>query len=490
MKELRADLEVVLPEDASECEECVARLLETLGSLPAVGKAHVEMSDGSSPVLCLHYDGATLSMHEVKSLAAAAGAKVATRFEHLAGSVDGLRHERQARLAKSALMQEPGILHVGLGFGARRIIVEFDPRTTSQSEVLEAVVRAGLRIAGVPDVFRSAEARPENDGDHEHGGLFGEHSELVFSLACGVLTGVGWLLGRLDLAPLVPLLCFVAAYILGAWFTLQEVAVALRGRRFEIDFLMLLAAVGAAVLGEWFEGALLLFLFALGHSLEGFAMSRARRAIEALQDLVPETAVRLDDAGGDEEVRIEDLVLGDRLLIKPNTRVPADGFVVAGTSAVNQAPITGESVPVDKGPVPDPQAALADVEALPGEQRVYAGTVNGGGVLTIVVTKLAGDSAIARVVKMVQAAETQRSPTQRFTERFERVFVPVILAFVVVLLFAWVVVNESFARIGGCIASSHAAWVARGRGCGVTAGGIPAPATVDASRFGQRRASS
>jgi Cd2+/Zn2+-exporting ATPase len=175
-------------------------------------------------------------------------------------------------------------------------------------------------------------------------------------------------------------------------------------------------------------------------------MRRARNAIGALAKLVPETALRVDNDGREDEVAVAELVVGDRVLVKPNTRIPADGFVSGGSSSVNQAPITGESVPVDKRPVPDPEAALVAPESLGAEHRVFAGTINGAAALTVVVKKIASESTLARVVKLVAEAETQKSPTQQFTARFERVFVPVILVFVVGLLFAWVVVDEPFAR--------------------------------------------
>jgi Cd2+/Zn2+-exporting ATPase len=206
---------------------------------------------------------------------------------------------------------------------------------------------------------------------------------------------------------------------------------------------MLVAAAGAAALGEWAEGALLLFLFSLGHALEHYAMGRARRAIEALADLAPETAVVR--RGEDErEIPVEALRVGDVVIVRTNERLPADGFVVKGTSAVNQAPVTGESVPVDKQPVDDPDAALDNWEGLDPEHRVFAGTINGSGALEVIVTKPASESTLARVVQMVAEAETQQSPTQRFTDRFERLFVPAVLGFTVLLLFAWVVVDEPF----------------------------------------------
>jgi Cd2+/Zn2+-exporting ATPase len=214
-------------------------------------------------------------------------------------------------------------------------------------------------------------------------------------------------------------------------------------KKFEIDTLMLVAAAGAAALGAWAEGALLLFLFSLGHALEHYAMGRAKKAIEALAKLAPETAtVRRN--GQTSEIPVEQMVVGDIAIVRPNERLPADGFVIKGTSAINQAPVTGESIPVDKVPVADAAAARAKPDAVDAESRVFAGTINGGGAIEIEVTRRSNESALAKVVKMVSEAETQKSPTQRFTDRFERIFVPAVLILSVLLLFAWVVVDEPF----------------------------------------------
>jgi Cd2+/Zn2+-exporting ATPase len=208
---------------------------------------------------------------------------------------------------------------------------------------------------------------------------------------------------------------------------------------------MLVAAIGAAALGQWAEGALLLFLFSLGHSLEHYAMGRARRAIEALAKLAPETALVRRD-GSTREIPVGELVLGDVVIVKPNERLPADGAVVKGTSSVNQAPVTGESVPVDKQPVKDSQAALSAFDKLPPEHRVFAGTINGSGAMEVVVARKASQSTMARVVQMVAEAQAERSPTQQLTERFERIFVPVVLGIVAVLLLAFLVVDETFSQ--------------------------------------------
>ena len=132
------------------------------------------------------------------------------------------------------------------------------------------------------------------------------------------------------------------------------------------------------------------------------------------------------------------------MLIKPGERVPADGFVVSGTSSVDQSPITGESIPADKQPVADP-VAVKESDLLEPQFRVFAGTINGNGALEVRVTRRATESTLARVVQMVAEAQTQKSPTQRFAARFERVFVPALLVFVALLLFAWVIVEETTA---------------------------------------------
>ncbi|WP_293676200.1 heavy metal translocating P-type ATPase [uncultured Phenylobacterium sp.] len=273
---------------------------------------------------------------------------------------------------------------------------------------------------------------------HDHGGVFGERTELIFAAIAGAALLSGWLLS-FRVPGAFPLGLYGLAYVFGGYFTVREAVDNLRHRRFEIDTLMLVAAAGAAALGEWAEGALLLVLFSLGHALEHYAMGRARRAIEALAELAPERATRKRD-GEVEDVAVADLQLGDIVLVRPNDQLPPDGPVVAGESSVDQAPVTGESIPVDKRPA----AVGADFSKASAEHRVFAGTINGAGALEVKVARLATESTLARVVKMVAEAEAQRSPTQRFTDRFERIFVPSVLVLVGGLMLAFLVLDEPF----------------------------------------------
>ena len=280
--------------------------------------------------------------------------------------------------------------------------------------------------------------------DHAGDGGFWSGTELRLALACGALLAAGFLAERfLDVPQWMPLAAYVAAYAFGGWFTAREAFENVRNKRFEIDTLMLVAAAGAAALGEWAEGALLLFLFSFGHALEHYAMGRAKKAIEALAELAPRVATvrRGQDLV---EVPVEALAVGDVVVVKPNSRLPADGFIVAGDTAIDQAPVTGESMPVDKREVTDVAAARANPAAIDAVHKAFAGTINGSGGIEIEVTRKSTDSVLAKVVRMVSEAETEKSPTQRFTDRFERLFVPAVLILATALLFAWVVVDEPF----------------------------------------------
>lgn len=255
------------------------------------------------------------------------------------------------------------------------------------------------------------------------------------------MAGLDQKLHRYPRQPVSGFWFLVSAYFFGGYFTLLEAFDKIRRKKFEIDFLMLIAAAGAAWLGAWAEGAFLLFLFSIGHALENYAMARARNAITALSDLAPDDAVVRRD-GKELRLPVAELVIGDIVLIRSNERLPADGFVVKGTSSVNQAPITGESVPVDKLPVDNIATAAKAADKVRSEHRVFAGSINGSGSLEVQVTRLASESALARVVEMVNDAETRQSPTQSFTNKFERIFVPLVILLAMATGFSWLIIDE------------------------------------------------
>ncbi len=450
-EKLQLDLPVLLPGVPDARDACVRRLIGGLVSKDGVERAHVVEASGDGPAkLCIHYDADALSLPRIRQMARQMGAEITDHYGHVLWEVEGLRFQRRARTVAERLKRTEGVIEAEAN-ATGPIRIEFDRTKTNEAALRRVLAEMGMRVtAKEPPEAAAAEGRPHAHAagaEHEHarGGLFGERTELAFAIAAGLCVGIGWLLITFTSIPAwIPLALFLGGYFFGGFFTLREAVDSVRVGRFEIDFLMLVAAAGAAALGEWFEGALLLFLFSMGHALEHYAMGRARRAIEALAELAPETAVVR--RGSDErEIPVEELKVGDLVIVRTNERIPADGFVVKGTSTVNQAPVTGESVPVDKQPVDEPEAALDHWDRLDPEHRVFAGTINASGALEVVAARPAGESTLARVVQMVTEAETQKSPTQRFTDRFERIFVPAVLGFVVLLLFAWIPLDESFA---------------------------------------------
>lgn len=285
----------------------------------------------------------------------------------------------------------------------------------------------------------------ETPNKHHHQQTLFRNSELLFALCSGLALGIGYILATLTSAPAgVNLTCFLTAYFFGGSFTTKDAIKTIAKGGFEIDFLMLVAAIGAAFLGKWAEGALLLFLFSLGHALEHYAMGKAKKSIEALTDLAPPTALLIRANNKELEVPIEDLQIGDIILIKPNSKIPADGLVVKGESAVNQAPITGESMPVDKSPIEDSKKDYLKQVNIEAKNRVFAGTINGNKALEVKVIKKSQDSTIARLIQLVNDAESQKSPTQLLTDRFQRYFVPAVLLLVCLLCFAFLIVDETF----------------------------------------------
>ncbi len=445
----RIEINLVLPTVPDTRDACVQRLADLLKAKGGVEAAHLVDNSENEPVqFCIHFDPERISMGEVRELAIRAGAELEQRFGHLLLKTDAM-HAREARTVELRARGIVGVLEAAAS-PAGVVRIEFDRQIVTEEAIQTELQKEGVRIRQESKQAASVESgeveskTAEEADHHEHGGWFGERTELVFAAICGGLLLVGWLLPMLfDVSPWLPWSLYVAAYFFGGFFTFREAFENLRAYRLEIDLLMLVAAIGAATLGEWAEGALLLFLFSLGHALEHYAMGRAKRAIEALAELAPPTALVRRD-GQTAELPVEQLRLGDVVIVKPNERIPADGFVLKGESSVNQAPITGESVPVDKRAVDDPGQAAANPDRLGPEYRTFAGTINGGGALEIQVSKLSSESTLARVVQMVNEAETQKSPTQRFTDKFERIFVPVVIAFAVLLLFAWAVIDEPF----------------------------------------------
>ncbi|WP_373056418.1 heavy metal translocating P-type ATPase [Zunongwangia sp. H14] len=475
MKKLQIKIPVLLPQVPNEKDSCVNRLIKELEAENGVEKVHISDKEPDEvPQLCFHYDPDIISIGRIQSLAEHTGAAITEKYGHLLLEVEGLRHTRHARNIERNLLAVSGILEASVS-ASGLIRLEFNKKETNFDDISNQIEKEDLKVqrsssnendyaeasqknrgsSKKEDKVKQSSAanhdHKEGDGhaagedhSHAHGGVFGKNTELIFAIICGVLLGIGFGLSFVETIPdWVSLSLYIGAYFFGGYFTAKEAIETVAKGGFEIDFLMLVAAVGAAILGEWAEGALLLFLFSLGHALEHYAMNKARKSIAALADLAPKTAL-LKKEGKTEEVGIEELSIGDTIVVKPNSKISADGVVVNGKSSVNQAPITGESVPVDKIPVEDKNRDYSEDDEIKDENRVFAGTINGNNTLEIKVIKEAKDSTLSRLVKLVNEAQTQKSPTQLLTDKFEKYFVPSVLILVGILLFAFLVIDEPF----------------------------------------------
>jgi Cd2+/Zn2+-exporting ATPase len=242
-------------------------------------------------------------------------------------------------------------------------------------------------------------------------GLWAKHGEALTTALCAFFVAAGWLASRAGVGAAGTNTIFLVGYVLGGYRQAIEGTTTLFGQReLDVDLLMVVAAIGAAIIGYWFDGALLIFIFALSGTLEGYASARTKRDIEALMALHPEDALVVRE-GLEERVPAETLGVGDTILVKPGERIAADGRIIEGLSAVNQAAITGESMASDKGPGDD----------------VFAGTINGYGALRVAVVRPAGDTILARMIQLVKEAQERRPPAQLFIEKFERTYAKVVV---------------------------------------------------------------
>ncbi|HAL39807.1 MAG TPA: cadmium-translocating P-type ATPase [Polaromonas sp.] len=414
-EKLSLQLALVLPGIPDERDSCIERLTVMLQAA-GLEKVHIVQQNGK-PCLCLHYDPTRFSLQQVRSMAQASGAQLAGRYQHELMRIDGMDCSTCATVIEHALHRLDGVLEASVSYAAERMRLEYDTEKVSRKAIVHRLEALGYKVL---------------EADHE-ATWYVEYRELIVSAVAGALLLSGWLVGLRDNAHFASLGLLGASLLVGGYYAMRDAWQSIRERQLDIDVLMIVAAMGAAALGKWAEGALLLVLFSLGHALEHLAMDRARHAIEALADLAPKTALVLRN-GVEVELAVEALLRGDTVLVRPGQRIPADGKVLEGSSAVDQAAITGESMPVDK-----------TVGA-----AVFAGTVNGEGLLTVEVSKLSKDSSLARMVQLVAEAQTEKSPTQRFVTRFEKIFVPLVLvgvvALIVVPLLLGMPFSESFYR--------------------------------------------
>ena len=391
-------LYIVFP--ARERDKLLGFLFKTLAEREYFDHMHAMHKEGVAG-MCIHYNSTAIKSDEILAIVKEAGAKVASGYKQQSLKVYGMHNNICAQQIEKKLSALHGMYNVTASLAKGRVFVEYDSDSLNLSAIWDAINSLGY----------------SGKNQHKSTILLLDNKQL----ACSILAGFALLIaGYSSYIIMNDVVCDVflgIAYVLGLIPMLRPSVKAIVALRVSTSLLMLLAAIGAGFLGKWFEGALLLCLFGLGHGLEHMAMDKAKAAVKSLTKIVPKYA-SVKQGSAIESKLVSELTVGDIVVVKAGEMVPCDGVVLSGSSAVDQASITGESMSVDKEAGDD----------------VFAGTINGNGILHIEVTKLAAESTLSKMINIIVSADAEKSQAQHFTERFAKIFVPTILGIVLMIM--------------------------------------------------------
>ena len=319
-------------------------------------------------------------------------------------SVEGVDCPDEAKLIHQALDSVSGVKKVDVNVLTGRVTIGHELEV-KVDDLISLIDKTGLKAS----VFQ--QRGPSSSGDEK--GSSAQRNRLISVVIAAVACGIGLAIEWLKLAPAsVSIPVFVIAIIAGGWFIYPKALKSLMRFRADMNLLMTIAVVGAAFVGEWSESAVVVLLFSISELLESYSVSRARRAIQSLLDLTPKLADVRNEDGDFNEVPVESVLLDSVIAIKSGARVPLDGEVIEGSSYINQAPITGESMPVSKK----------------SGDTVFAGTINGDGSLLVRVTKAYADTMVSRMIYLIEEAQSQKAPSQKFVDRFAKYYTPAVMA--------------------------------------------------------------
>jgi Cd2+/Zn2+-exporting ATPase len=300
----------------------------------------------------------------------------------------------ETSLIDRSLREVDGVESVTFNLVAGTVTIQHH---TSPGLLVETIRRAGFEVSQEGDSGQEKETRPVR-------------FKLASTIASGLLTGVGGLSVLLSWGENVAIAAYLLAIVSGGAPIVRRGVIALRHRSLDMNILMGIAVIGAVAIGEWSEGAMVIFLFSVANLLESYSLQRTRKAIRSLMTLSPAGA-HVKSVDGEEWRPVEQVAVGETIVVRPGERIALDGVVVQGHSSVNQAPITGESIPVER--------VVGDT--------VYAGTINQQGALEVEVTRPSSDTTLARIIRMVEEAQSKKAPSQRFVDRFATVYTPAVL---------------------------------------------------------------
>ncbi|MEI2578096.1 heavy metal translocating P-type ATPase [Scytonema sp. PRP1] len=398
-----------------DCGGCAKTIEARLKQLTGVTEAEVNFATGR---LSVSYDPKLLNETAIAERVTALGYTVDVaqppQLKTLQALVGGMDCPSCAKTVQANLMQIPGITDASVNFADGKLIVSYDPGQVEETFIKTRIQKLGYTVEPVEKSTPVTGASPVKEKTQKQdfiGWRFWISSRQGQSI---IFSGLGLLLGVITQQLALPIWIARAFYGIGmavAGFPIARAGwFALLSRQADMNLLMTISAIGAVILGDWFEGALVVFLFTLGTTLQTFTFGRTRNAIRNLMNLTPPTAT-VKRGNQEVSVRVEEIQVGEILTIRPGQRLALDGIVISGNSAIDQSPITGESIPEDKAP----------------GSHVFAGTLNQTGFLEVEVTHSSSDTTVARIIHLVETAQGSRAPTQQWVDRFASIYTPIVL---------------------------------------------------------------
>ncbi|HEB91911.1 MAG TPA: cadmium-translocating P-type ATPase [Gammaproteobacteria bacterium] len=381
-----------------DCPDCAAKVKKVADRLAGVENLRVDFTTGKLSAKVTSPEAADQLRDTVESL----GYTLHDASQPVTSvlRVENLDCSEEVSLIEKMLGHLPGLVSLDANPVTQRLAVVHDPEQLPLGQIIAALAEA--KLTAVP----FGEARVK-------GGFWTENGALVAMLSAAVLVALGLTLHHVlgaGAGAVWAKLAFGSAILAGGWPIARKAWAAAHHGAIDMNVLMSVAVIGALFIDAWDEGAMVVFLFSLAQWLESRSMDRARNAVRALMELAPPVA-RVLREGHEVTVAVEQVQVGEIIRLRPGDKAPLDGEVVDGHSALNQAPITGESLPVEK---------------TPGD-TVYAGSINGQGSLDLRVTHLAADTTLAHIIHLIEEAQAARAPTQTFIDRFARVYTPAVL---------------------------------------------------------------
>jgi len=387
-----------------QCTACVLRLTQSVAALKGVSSVEI---DPTGSRLHATIDETQITQADLQRAVEIAGFEVAESVGHAAWRVQGLDCPDCARTVAISMEHIDGVLSADLNFASALLSVEFDREVDPRTQIDTALSQMGYS-ATTDTGYGAKERDSDAESTAERGWRAHKHDVAMGLSGAAIVIGVA--ADLLGTPALVGTLFYALAVVSGGLLIFRRAWVSLKSRVLDMNVLMTVAVLGAAAIGEWREAAMVVFLFSIGGFLESRSLARTRSSIRDLMDLAPERArVRRD--GADIEIAPADVVVGETLIVRPGERIALDGRVVRGISAVDESPITGESVPVDKWE----------------SDEVFAGSLNTTGVLEVTVTSLAADTTLSRIIYLVEEAQSQRAPSQQLVDRFTRYYTPIVV---------------------------------------------------------------